>query len=104
MEMVTMKNHDVFTDSMVIAEGTGNDHQSITKLIRKYKKDFLVLGSVEFTDLKSINPKGGRPTRVYRLDETQASLLITFLDNTETVRKFKLELVRQFYAMRQLLM
>ena len=34
------------------------------------------------------------------MKEEQATLLITYLENTKTVRTFKKELVRQFYAMR----
>ena len=62
---------------------------------------FRRLGTFEFTDLKS--GKRGRPTRIYLLNEPQATLLITFLDNTEIVVDFKLELVQQFYQMRNLL-
>jgi hypothetical protein len=38
------------------------------------------------------------------LNEQQATLLITYLKNTSFVRRFKKELVRQFYAMREELM
>lgn len=38
---------------------------------------------------------------MYRLNEIQATFLITLLKNNEVVVKFKMELVRQFYAMRQ---
>lgn len=39
-----------------------------------------------------------------RLNEQQATLLVTFLKNTPPVIAFKLELVRQFFAMRSELM
>ena len=48
--------------------------------------------------------KGGRPKKIYRLNEPQATLLITFLKNTDAVADFKTELVRQFYTMRAELM
>ncbi|WP_338064621.1 Rha family transcriptional regulator [Enterococcus villorum] len=48
--------------------------------------------------------KGGRPKKVYHLNEQQATLLITFLDNTKPVKEFKKELVHQFYTMREELM
>ncbi len=48
--------------------------------------------------------KRGRPTKVYYLNEQQATLLMTFLDNSEIVVKFKVELVKQFYHMRQILL
>lgn len=101
-DLVTMAGNNVFTDSLVIAEGTGNEHDSITAQIRKYYPDFQSFGKIDFTDLKS--GKRGRPLRVYLLNEEQATLLITYLDNTKQVREFKKELVRQFYAMRRLIM
>lgn len=101
-ELVKIVGQDIFTDSMVIAQGTGNEHESVVALIKKYEIKFMKLGNFEFTDLKS--GKRGRPTRIYLLNEPQATLLITFLDNTEIVVDFKLELVQQFYRMRELLM
>lgn len=100
-ELVKIVGKDVFTDSMVIARGTGNQHESVVSLIKTYKDNFMSFGSMEFTDLKS--GKRGRPLRIYRLNEPQATLLITFLDNTDIVVQFKTELVRQFYEMRTLL-
>jgi len=101
-DFVKIQRNDVFTDSMVIAKGTDNKHESVVRLTMNYREDFEDYGKLEFTDLKS--GKRGRPTRVYLLNEQQATLLVTYFDNTETVRKFKKELVRQFYEMRRLLM
>ncbi len=55
-------------------------------------------------DLKSKNPQGGRPIRIYLLNELQATLLLTYLGNNDIVRQFKKNLVHQFYAMRNFLM
>ncbi len=101
-ELILLKNNDVFTTSLVIAEGTGNEHESVVSLIKKYVKDFECFGRIEFTDLKS--GKRGRPTKVCYLNEQQATLLMTFLSNSEIVVKFKVELVKQFYQMRQILL
>ena len=122
-----------YTRSDLIAEYTGNQHHTITKLIRTYENDLKTFGKVgfeiqslpdrkpevygfkihkpsqgnskRFPHLKCENPipknKGGRPEKVYHLNEPQATLLITYLKNTEPVREFKKELVRQFYAMRE---
>lgn len=100
-QLVKLQGNEAFTDSMVIANGTGNQHHSVTRIIRNYESDFLEFGEIRFMDLKSKNPNGGRPEKIYQLNEQQATLLMTYLDNTEIVRNFKKELVRQFYAMRQ---
>ena len=101
-ELILLKNNDVFTTSLVIAEGTGNQHKSVVALVKKHIEYFRKFGSIEFSDLKSL--KGGRPTKVYYLNEQQATLLMTFLDNSEVVIEFKVELVKQFYQMRQILL
>ena len=102
-ELVYIKRNDAFTDSMVIAEATGNQHQSVAALIKKHQESLEQFGRVEFIDFKSANSRRGRPTKICPLNELQATLLITFLDNTEKVVTFKTELVRQFYAMRKVL-
>lgn len=98
-QLVALYGNIAFTDSMVIANGMGNQHESVVALIKKYQADFEDFGHIEFSDLKS--GKRGRPTKLVKLNEEQATLLMTYLENTEVVRKFKKELVRQFYAMRQ---
>lgn len=98
---VTLKGNDVFTNSLVIAEGTGNQHGSIQRRIREYEKEFQSLGKLGF----EIRPlQSGQKRKVYLLNEPQATFLITLLKNTEIVVRFKLELTKQFYAMRQLLL
>lgn len=102
-ELVELRENDVFTNSKVIAEGTNNQHETVVAIIRKYENDISDFGKMEFSDLKSGNPKGGRPERIYYLNEEQATFVITLLRNSKVVVKFKKELVRQFYAMRKFL-
>lgn len=97
-ELVILKGNKAFTDSMVIANGTNNQHESVQRRIRDYNKELSVFGEVGF----EIRPmESGQEMKIYLLNEQQATFLITLLKNTEKVVKFKLELVRQFYAMRQ---
>ena len=98
-ELVFLKKDDAFTDSMVIANNTDNQHESVIRIISKYQKDLEDYGRLEFTDFKS--GKRGRPTKICFLNEEQATLLITYLDNTEIVREFKKKLVHQFFEMRK---
>ena len=100
--MVELKGNDVFTNSKVIADGTNNQHESVVAIIRKYEKDILDFGNIDFSDLKS--GKRGQPERVYYLNEEQATFVITLLRNSKIVVKFKKELVRQFYAMRRFIL
>lgn len=101
-ELVELKGNDVFTNSKVIADGTNNQHESVVAIIRKYEKDILDFGNIDFSDLKS--GKRGQPERVYYLNEEQATFVITLLRNSKIVVKFKKELVRQFYAMHRFIL
>ena len=102
-ELVEVRENDVFTNSKVIAEGTGNQHEAVQAIISKYANDIKDFGELKFSDFKSENPKGGRPEHICYLNEEQATFVITLLRNSKIVVKFKKELVRQFYAMRRFL-
>ena len=43
-EIVFTKKGEIFTNSLVIAQGTNNEHRSIRKLIERYKNDLEVFG------------------------------------------------------------
>lgn len=92
-----------FTTSEVIAEFAGVQHHTVTRLIQNHESDFKEFGRVRF-EIDAVKESGARGTKYikrYRLNEEQATLLMTYLKNTEQVRAFKKELVRQFFAMRK---
>lgn len=92
-----MSKTKVLTTSEIIAEYANIEHHSITRLIRKFKHDLEEFGVIGFEIHKPTDySKGGRPTKIYQLNRNQAMLLITWLDNTEPVRAFKLDLVKRF--------
>ena len=99
-ELIELRKNDIFTNSKVIADGTGNKHHAIRELIKRYKNDIEDFGTLLILNEEST---GGRPMEVYLLNEEQATFVITLLRNSKVVVKFKKELVRQFYAMRQFL-
>ena len=103
-ELVFLRNNQPMTNSLVIAEGTDNEHRSIIRLVQKHQKRFERWGAVRFMDLKSTNPQGGRPTTVAWLNEPQAAFLITLLRNNDIVLDFKERLVADFYRMREILL
>lgn len=98
------KRQEPYTTSDLIAEFANVQHHAIQQLISKYESDFKEFGVIAFEMRKPpAGSKGGRPEIVYHLNEQQATLLMTYLKNTARVRRFKKELVRQFYAMREIL-
>lgn len=89
-----------FTTSEVIAEYAKVQHHTVTRLIQQHEDDFKEFGRVRF-QIEPRKTRGGTQSiKVYHLTEEQATLLMTYLKNTERVRAFKKELVRQFYVMR----
>ena len=89
--------------SEIIAERTENQHASVLRVIRDNLSDFEAFGRVGF-EIAPFQTAGGVQRReVAHLNEPQATLLMTFMRNSEIVKAFKVELVKQFYAMRQAL-
>lgn len=76
-ELVKIIKNDVFTNSWIIAECTGNAHESVMKLINKYSDDFNEFGKLS-TDLKSDLKLSKRGIQIFQLNEPQATLLMTF--------------------------
>jgi phage regulator Rha-like protein len=90
-----------FTTSNVIAEHGKVQHHTVTKLIQTYEKDLEEFGRVRF-QIDTLMTKGGmQETKIYHLNEQQATLLITYMKNTLPVRRFKKALVKQFYVMQK---
>lgn len=100
MELVYMDGKkEQYTTSEIIAECAEVQHHTITRLIRENKADFEELGILGFK-IHKLDTRG-QPKKSYILNEQQATLLITYLKNTETVRQFKLNLVKAFFEMRE---
>jgi phage regulator Rha-like protein len=98
-ELVFEKKGYVYTNSRIISDKSEIQHESVARMISNNIEDFKEFGSIDFTDLKS--GKRGRPTRIYNLNQHQSTLLLTYLDNTDPVKKFKKNLVRAFFQMEQ---
>ena len=97
MTIVTIKDGDAVTTTLVIADGTVSDHASVIKLVRTYQADLEEFGLLDFKSEST----GGRPTEYAFLNEPQSTLLLTYMRNTEIVRAFKKKLVREFWEMVQ---
>lgn len=94
-------NKEAVTTSLAIAEGTQIEHASVIKLIRNNLNDFNELGRVRF-EIQPFETAGGVQKREYaELNEQQATLLLTFMRNSEIVKKFKILLVKVFFQMRE---
>ncbi|MGB3752142.1 MAG: Rha family transcriptional regulator [Arcobacteraceae bacterium] len=97
--LLITKNDTVVISHIIIAENTDIKESSIRDLITKNINDFMEFGIVQFSELK--NQNGGKPKKIYELNEQQYSLLMTYLRNTIKVKEFKKNMVKAFFAMKQ---
>ncbi|AFL99524.1 Phage regulatory protein Rha (Phage_pRha) [Desulfitobacterium dehalogenans ATCC 51507] len=99
-ELVIIKGNEVKTNSIIVAEGTGNAHESIVRMVRRYEDQFKLLGKLEYSDYLKSNSLGSSG-RMYLLNEQQATFLMTLLSNKEMIVRFKLRLTQEFFRMRE---
>ncbi|WP_270250273.1 Rha family transcriptional regulator [Lactococcus lactis] len=84
-----MSKAEVVTNHVVIAKYAGLNRTSVRKLIDNNISDLEELGKVSF-EMTTLDDSRGQKVKIYQLNRNQAMLLITWLDNTEPVRAFKL--------------
>ncbi|EFW07824.1 phage protein [Streptococcus anginosus 1_2_62CV] len=97
MDLVYMDGkREPYTTSEIIAECAGVKHHAVQEHIRKNVERLERFGKVSF----QMRPlPSGQQAKDYILNEQQATLLITFLKNTEQVANFKENLVKAFFEM-----
>lgn len=95
--------NQAFTYSTIIAQGAGVEHASVIKLIKNYRDDISEFGRVGFQIVPLATNGGVQNIKVYRLNEQQATFVISLMRNTKAVVEFKKELVKQFYKMKQII-
>jgi len=84
-----------------LAEGLGIKAKNVRELLQKHSDDFEQFGVLTFeTDKPLEGSTGGRPSKRYYLNEQQATLALTYFRNSDTVRAFKIALVKSFYKMK----
>ena len=91
------------TTSEVIATALDKDHKDVLALAKKYQADLNEFGVASFkTNLQTRgNRNGTQEKEIVILNEQQATLLITYMRNSDKVRKFKIALVKAFFEMRE---
>ncbi|EKI3226906.1 phage regulatory protein, partial [Campylobacter coli] len=90
-------NGGLVTDQNKISTISKVDINSIQRLIRNYKQDLECFGELGF-ELQKIAKTN---KKIYYLNEQQATLLLTYMKNSESVRNAKKVLVFAFYQMKE---
>lgn len=99
--IVEQTNGVVTTTSMRIANGTRVQHKNVLELIRSNRADFEEFGGVAFQTRPFETTGGTQQREVAILNEEHATLLLTYMRNSEIVRDFKKRLVRAFSELRR---
>lgn len=97
MQLVKLVDGEARTTTLAIAEGTGVQHKNILELLRNYTSDFEEFGRVAFETLPFETAGGIQRREVAFLNQEQATLVMTYMRNSEIVRTFKKRLVKAFY-------
>jgi len=98
-DIIKVENKKCFIDSEGLALLADIERRSITRLITNHYKDLEEFGVMRF-EITKPEKSGGRPKTLYMLNEQQATLLTTFMKNSDKVKKFKKKLVKEFFKMR----
>ena len=96
-ELVVIEKNDIYTTSMIISENINIDHKSVVKLI----KDYSSIDELKRLAVAKVSTKG-RAIINYLLTEEQALILVSLMNNTPEVIKFKVGLVKAFIKYRKL--
>ncbi|EJV0969344.1 phage regulatory protein [Campylobacter coli] len=96
-DLVYSLNGGLVTGQNKISTISKVDINSIQRLIRNYKQDLECFGELGF-ELQKIAKTN---KKIYYLNEQQATLLLTYMKNSESVRNAKKVLVFAFYQMKE---
>lgn len=97
----TGSHMEPYTTADTVAQYAQVRHKTVNEMIRKHEADLKEFGLLAFEMEAVERARGVKYAKVYHLNEQQATLLITYLKNTEPVRRFKKALVREFFNVRQ---
>ena len=94
-DLVIIENNKAMTNTLLIAEGVGNHHKNVMMLLNNHSNTE-TLSTFETAKVSN----GGRPVEYAKLNEMQATFLITLMKNSQKVVTFKEELTKQFFKQR----
>lgn len=102
-KLVALFDGEPLASSEALAIGVEHSHESVIKLVRKHRANLELFGPVRFEIRKGASLAHGgfaKATEFALLNESQSTLLITMMRNTEVVIACKVRLVQEFFRMR----
>ena len=100
LAIVTINNGEAVTTSLVLAQLLEREHATVLKLVRTHESNLQQFGSLRFQIQVMRSDGKGEKAQIAILNEQQATLLISFMSNSQKVVDFKIKLVKAFYEMR----
>ncbi|ALI33921.1 Rha family transcriptional regulator [Weissella cibaria] len=88
----------IYTTSEIIAKYTGVSIEHVGQLTRKHTADLEKFGKLVFENRAL---PSGQKRKLWHYNEEQATLLITFMRNTQPVVEFKIALVAAFFSQKE---
>lgn len=102
--VATATDGTLTTTSLIVAHGTETQHKNVMELVRNNLSDFEQFGRVAF-ETRPFETAGGTQHReVAVLREEHATLLLTYMRNSDVVKRFKIALVKAFFELRNRVM
>jgi phage regulator Rha-like protein/predicted Fe-Mo cluster-binding NifX family protein len=101
INLVQIVENEPRVSHRVIAENTEVQAKNVFELIEKHMESLKLFGKAPFQTEAIINAKNKvNEKKTYYLNEQQATLLITFMRNTQKVIEFKIALVKAFFEIK----
>ena len=96
-QIITIENDESFVTIDTLVKFSGNAEKAIKTSINKYKTELEGFSEKHFSTLsiKGAN-NGAMDWSLVRLNEDQATFLLSLMQNTDEVVKFKINLVKEF--------
>jgi len=102
-DLVITHNGQPAVSQHTLAQNANTEEKSIQQLIRSHKTELEKFGKVKFDEIVVKAGNGSTKRKLYYLNEQQSYLFITFLKNTKVVKEFKIQLIKEFFKMKEAL-
>ena len=100
-KIITIENNESYVTIDTLIKFSGNAEEAVRTSLRKYRKEIEIVGKKPFCTVVSGGLNDGRvdwPS--VKLNEDHASFVLTLMQNTPEVVKFKMDLVMEFSRFR----
>ena len=103
-ELIEIFENEPRISHRLLANKTNNKVLSVQKLITENTQELEEFGHLRFK-IKTVKNSVGaiNQQKTFYLNEQQATLVLTFMRNSEIVKNIKIKLVKEFFRMREIL-